>query len=114
MLYHIARELYEEGFPSPGQVAGKKNASDKWHGSSIRKILENPHYTGDLVQGRATTRSFTNKNRDQVYIEKLIIVPHTHEAIILKNDFEAIQQLIKSRKNTSSGRNASVYKYILL
>ncbi|WP_412095969.1 recombinase family protein [Bacillus atrophaeus] len=49
----MARELYEEGFPTPGQVAGKKNASDKWHGSSIRKILKNPHYTGDLVQGRA-------------------------------------------------------------
>lgn len=30
---HIARELYEEGFPTPGPVAGKKNASDKWHGS---------------------------------------------------------------------------------
>ncbi|WP_442895290.1 recombinase family protein [Bacillus sp. 205(2023)] len=85
----MARELYEEGFPTPGQVAvaGKKNASDKWHGSSIRKILKNSHYTGDLVHGRTTTRSFTNKNRNQVYLEMLIIVPNPHDAIILKNDF---------------------------
>ncbi|MBY6088210.1 recombinase family protein [Priestia flexa] len=96
----IARELYEEGFATPAQIAGKKNASDKWHGSTVRKILENPHYTGDLVQGRTTTRSVTNKNRDQVDSEKFIIVPNTHEAIISKNDFEAVQQLMKSRKRT--------------
>ncbi|WCK55147.1 recombinase family protein [Aneurinibacillus sp. Ricciae_BoGa-3] len=96
----IARELYEGGFPTPGQVAGKKNATDKWHVSTIIIILENPHYTGDLVQGRSTTRSVTNKNRDQVDIEKLIIVPNTHEAIISKSDFEAVQQLMNSRKRT--------------
>jgi len=95
---HIARELYNEGTPTPGQVAGKKNASDKWHGGTVRFILENPHYTGDLVQGRSTTRSVTNKKRDQVQESNLIIVPNTHEEIISKRDFEAVQQLIMHRR----------------
>jgi site-specific DNA recombinase len=96
----IARELYEEGVSTPAQIVGKKNANDKWHGSTVRLILENPHYTGDLVQGRSTTRSVTNKKRDQVQSDNLILVPNTHEAIISKRDFEAVQQLMMSRKRT--------------
>jgi hypothetical protein len=48
----------------------------------VRLILENPHYTGDLVQGRSTTRSVTNKNRDQVDSDKFIIVPKTRLHIL--------------------------------
>lgn len=96
----IARELYQEGIPTPAQIAGKRNASDKWQGSAVRIILTNPHYTGDLVQGRSTSRSVTSKVRDQNDPSKYIIVPDTHEAIISKKDFETVQQLIKSRKRT--------------
>jgi hypothetical protein len=39
----------------PADVAGKKNASDKWNDSTIKLILTNPHYVGDLVQNRSTT-----------------------------------------------------------
>lgn len=94
----IARELYEEGIPTPGQVAGKSDATDKWHGSSVRLILENPNYTGDLVQGRSETISVTTNRRNKKEIEDYIITTNSHEAIITKTDFEAVQQLIKSRK----------------
>ncbi|MFJ5622950.1 recombinase family protein [Peribacillus loiseleuriae] len=96
----IARGLYNEGIATPSQIAGKKNANSIWHGSTIRCILTNPHYIGDLVQGRSTTRSVTNKSRDQNNPQEYITVPNTHEAIISKQDFEAVQQLIKSRKRT--------------
>lgn len=94
----IARDLYNEGIPSPAQVARKKNASDKWHGSSIRKILTNPHYTGDLVQNRETTRNVTSKVRENLPIDKCIVVKNSHEGIITKGDFKATQELIKSRR----------------
>jgi site-specific DNA recombinase len=47
---------------TPAEVAGKKNAGDKWNDSTIKLILTNPHYVGDLVQGRTTTISVTNKD----------------------------------------------------
>jgi site-specific DNA recombinase len=93
----IARGLYSDGYPTPTQVAGKSNARSKWHGSTIKKILTNPHYTGDLVQERDTTRSVTSKVRETVSSDKLIIVPNTHEAIISKEDFEAVQAQMKVR-----------------
>ncbi|MBL4963999.1 recombinase family protein [Bacillus halotolerans] len=46
----MARRLYNKGVNAPADVAGKKNASDKWNDSTIKLILTNPHYVGDLVQ----------------------------------------------------------------
>lgn len=57
----IARMLTREGLPTPAKVAGKANAGDIWHGSTVATILSNPHYTGDLVQNRTTTVSISNK-----------------------------------------------------
>ena len=73
----IARNLYNDNIPSPSQVAGIENASPKWHGSSVRCILENPHFIGDLVQGRSTTKSVTSTKRNIVSNDDLpsIIVP---------------------------------------
>ncbi|MGE8203055.1 recombinase family protein [Heyndrickxia sp. NPDC080065] len=96
----IARELFEEGIPTPSQIAGKSNCGDKWHGSTVRKILENPHYAGDLVQGRSTTKSVTVKSRKYNNPNDFIVVPNSHEAIVSKKDFETVQQLINSRKRT--------------
>ncbi|PAF31771.1 recombinase family protein [Paenibacillus sp. 7516] len=96
----IARELYEEGIPTPSQIAGKKNATDTWGGSTILTILTNPHYMGDMVQCRSTTKSVTNKNRNHRKPDEYIIVPNTHEPIIDKKDFEVAQQLLQSRKRT--------------
>lgn len=96
----IARELYNKGITTPAQLANKSNASDKWHGSTIKNILENAHYTGDLVQGRTTTKSVTSKIREEKNSSNFIVVENTHEAIISKEDFETAQQLMTSRKRS--------------
>lgn len=109
----IARELYEEDIQTPGQVAEKSDSNDKWHGSSVRSILENPHYTGDLVQGRSETLSVTTNRRNQKDKEEYIIIENTHEAIITRSDFQAIQQLIKSRKKIRPQQNIHLFTNIL-
>jgi site-specific DNA recombinase len=109
----IAMELYEESIPTPGQVAGKSDASDKWHGSSVRLILDNPHYTGDLVQGRSETVSVTTNRRNQKDKEDYIIIKDTHEALITRTDFESVQQLMKSRKRIRPQQNIHLFTNIL-
>jgi site-specific DNA recombinase len=94
----IARDLLEKGVPTPSQVAGKSDASSLWHGSSVRKILENPHYTGDLVQQRETTINVTTDQRRLNDLSKQVIIEETHEAIISKGDFKVVQQLMAQRK----------------
>lgn len=70
----IARRLYKDGIPTPAQVAGKKNAGDKWHESTIKRILTNPHYTGDLVQRRETTINVTSTKRKKLAKEEQIVI----------------------------------------
>lgn len=94
----IARELYEDGVPTPSMVAGKKKQSELWNGSSVRNILENPHYTGDLVQGRQTTASVTSYERKEKEKSEYIVVKGKHEAIVSHELFDNIQQLIESNR----------------
>ena len=94
----IARGLLEEDIPTPSEIAGKRNSSSIWHGSSIRKILENPHYTGNLVQQRETTISVTSVRRKNNDPSDYVVAENTHESIISKDDFRIVQQLISERK----------------
>ncbi|PAQ14741.1 recombinase family protein [Bacillaceae bacterium SAOS 7] len=93
----IAKRLYNEGVPTPAEIAEKRNAGDKWSDNTIKLILTNPHYVGDLVQGRTTTVSVTSKKRKQLPKEEQFIIKNTHEAIISKDMFDAVQNQMKVR-----------------
>lgn len=97
----IARVLFNEGVPTPSQIANKRKQSAFWNGSSVRLILENPNYTGDLVQNRSSTMSVTIKERRVNPKEQYIIVKNTHDAIIPRDVFETVQNLIVSRRKKS-------------
>jgi site-specific DNA recombinase len=106
----IARTLTREGYATPAQVAQKKtNVGLRWNGSLIKLILSNPHYVGDLVQNRETTRSVTSKVREIVPVEKQIIVKDSHDAIISREDYEAVLLLMNSRKKTSKVQEAFIH-----
>ncbi|MFC5530481.1 recombinase family protein [Cohnella yongneupensis] len=97
----IARELFEQDVPTSSMLANKKKQTIYWHGSSVRKILENPHYTGDMVQGRQSTISVTNKSRKNKPETEFIVVKNTHEPIISRDVFESVQQLIAFNRKKS-------------
>src|SRR5699024_3197649 len=110
----IARNLYNDDIPSPSQVAGIENASPKWHGSSVRCILENPHFIGDLVQGRSTTKNVTSTKRNIVSNKDLITVKKTHEPIISKDNFNAVKQLISTRRRKRPAQCTHLFSNILI
>lgn len=93
----IARGLYNDEIPTPAQIAGKRNNNDKWHGSTIKKILTNPHYTVMLLQLRDIKPSVTSKRLLKSQ-EETVIKENTHEAIIPLDVFMTVQNQIISRK----------------
>lgn len=99
----IAKMLTLEGIPTPAQVINKQNAGLEWRGSTIKLILKNPHYIGDLVQGRTETISVVSTGRREIGIKEQIIVEGTHERIISKVDFRDVQKnMIKRKKNLTA------------
>lgn len=109
----IARKLYEEEIPSPSQIANKPNATEMWHGSGVRNILENPHYTGSLYQARSSVISVTSNRRSLVDRENFIVIENTHEALISKDDFELVQNLIQSRRRIRPKQNIHLFSNMI-
>nr|WP_274598846.1 recombinase family protein [Anaerobacillus isosaccharinicus] len=109
----IAKKLTEEAIPTPAKIANKVNASNQWHGSTIKKILSNPHYCGDLVQSRTETIMVTSSKRRELETENQIIIKDTHEAIIPKDTFNTVQDLIQSRTRTATAPKRHLFTNIL-
>lgn len=109
----IARYLSNQGHPTPAKIAGKKNAGEYWHGSTVKLILRNPHYVGDLVQGRETSRSVTVKTRENVPKEKYIVIKNAHESIVSREDFATVQRLMGIRKKNITKAKKHLFTNIL-
>ena len=60
----------------------QKPTSKIWNESTVRSILTNRVYVGDLVQGKTETVSYKKKKRIKIPTEDLIITKNAHEPII--------------------------------
>lgn len=98
----IAEILTEMKIPTPSQYKiskgmdmGRKNIKNKgvWSKNTIRKILTNPVYMGDMVQGKERKISYKSNKVSSVSKEEWIWVKNTHEPIISKEDFLSVQNM---------------------
>lgn len=70
----------------------------KWKSSTIGQILIRQEYCGDVVNFKTYSKSFKNKKRLQNPEENWKIFRDVHEPIIDRENFEAVQALIKKCK----------------
>ena len=66
---------------------------DNWNISTVKKILINRVYTGDLVQHTQTKVSYKSKKKIAVDEKFWIVVNNTHEALVDKDTFEYVNNL---------------------
>ena len=100
----IARELTEAGYIPP--KGGKK-----WAESTIRGIIKNEKYKGDVLQGKTFTidpithKRMVNKGEeDKYYIE------NNHEAIVSAETYEKAQRILEKRSGAvETGRRKGNY-----
>ncbi|MCX4365659.1 MAG: recombinase family protein [Bacilli bacterium] len=75
----------------------------KWSSQTVKKILTDEVYIGNLVQFKTTTVSYKNhtviKNDDEDRIRK----DNTHESIVSKNVFYTIQERLQEKSRSSQG-----------
>lgn len=103
-MLSISQKLNAMGVPNPSsykkmQGLKYKNRYEnigrgKWPDSSIRRILNNQMYIGNLVQGTLKIKSYKVQVAQRQDKEDWIIVENTHEPIISKEDFETVQDLL--------------------
>ena len=116
----IARMLQENEvmtptayFKSKGTNRGGKDTQAnpyKWDKSTIRIILANQEYCGDVINFKTYSKSFKNKKRVQIPPEMWKIFKDVHEAIIPRDMWELTQEYTqdtvrKSPKKKNGERN---------
>ena len=99
---HIAKILNDKNIFSPAKYINKSNS--KWTSKTIKDILQNPIYIGDMAQGKRKKLNYKLKQSIQVPKEDWIIKENTHEPIIEKKDFEKIQKLLLKYKNIKKNK----------
>lgn len=110
----IAKKLNHMGIPNPSAYkrqcglnykhpAGQLDSA--WPDSSVKRVLKNRLYVGDMVQNKNRTKSYKVQVSVAVPEENWVIVPNTHEAIIDREEFETVQQLLMRDTRTSPGIN---------
>ncbi|MFH0779054.1 MAG: recombinase family protein [Candidatus Eisenbacteria bacterium] len=107
----IAETLNREGVPSPGNCNFSEQSGRFWSKGTLRFILKNRQYTGDLVWNRRTTARFNRieggraQERPRIELKKprvngesdWLVIPNAHPAIVDRETFEEAQRLMKER-----------------
>jgi site-specific DNA recombinase len=120
----IAKRLDEMGILSPMEykkVRGEKfqtsfvtEAKARWSPVAIKRILTNETYIGTLVQGKEEKVNYKVKKSVRKPEDEWIRVPKAHEAIISREDFEIVQDLLKIDIRAVSGeKKAHIYAGLL-
>lgn len=111
----IAKELNAMSIPNPSTYKRLKGYNYKhpvadhndglWPDSSVRRILNNEMYIGNMVQGKNTTVSYKIHQCRAVPKEDWIKVTGTHEAIIDPDTFRKAQSLLGRHIRKPPARN---------
>lgn len=99
----IARTYTEEKIPTPAMHLNMNVDKESifytvWKPATIKKILRNETYIGNMVQNKETTISYKNPTRVTLDKNDYIVIPNHHLPIIDKNDFEKVSKILDSRK----------------
>lgn len=115
----IAKVLNDEGIPCPSEYkkecglnyhnSNRLETTSYWTYSTIRNILYNEIYIGNMVQNK-NFRQICKKNAVSLPRDQWIIVEGTHEAIIDRNTWDTAQRLLKrNTRQTMLSQNVHIF-----
>lgn len=84
---------YQSGFKSSGNA--------KWTAMTVRRILTNSLYIGELVQGKRGTPNYKVKKMRERKSEDWVVVKENHEPIIDELMFLVVQKMMQRDTRTS-------------
>lgn len=120
----IANRLDDLGILSPMEykkVQGEKfqtgfvtGVKAKWSAVAVKRILSNENYIGTLVQGKEEKINYKVKKSVKKPEKEWTKVQEAHEAIVSKEDFEIVQDLLMIDTRAGGGdEKAHIYAGLL-
>ena len=98
-VYTIVERLKAGGIESPERHkrrAGARNGDniqgEGWCPSTIRGILQNRAYIGEMICGKSETALYKGLKKRITEKDKWVVVPDAHPPIVSVSDFEAVER----------------------
>ncbi len=114
----IAKLLNQKGVKTPAQYRcfhrhelflENGEGNKEWVSGTICKVLSNPVYTGDIVQGKSSKLSFKSQITLNIPKEDWIVVKDKHQPIVTREMFEQAGRRKISRKRSKSSQFTNVF-----
>ena len=91
----IARILNEKGIPTKTQMrhperAGKSGRMQAWDNVSVRAVLNNRFYLGEMAYGKSKRKYVGSKGSIAVPAEDWKVIPDHHEPLVSPEDYEKV------------------------
>lgn len=91
----IARILNEKGIPTKTQMrhperAGKSGRMQAWDNVSVRAVLNNRFYLGEMAYGKSKRKYVGSKDSIAVPVEDWKVIPDHHEPLVSPEDYEKV------------------------
>lgn len=80
-----------------------------WTIAQVKSILKEETYIGNSVHNKQTNISFKDKRKIRKPQEEWYRVENTHEAIISKDDFQKVQEMIASRRRERKDGTTQIF-----
>lgn len=107
----IADALNKMGVPSPLEYKKQSGLNYKtgflkagkslWSAMTVRRILTNTLYIGELAQGKRGTPNYKIKAMKERKQDNWVVVEHNHEPIVDELMFSVVQQILQRDTRTS-------------
>ena len=101
-VYTIIDRLKADGVESPerhkrrvGTRNGDNIQGQGWCPSTIRGILQNRAYIGEMICGKSETALYKGLKKHVTETDKWIVVPDAHPPIVSISDFEAVERQMR-------------------
>ena len=79
--------------------------ADMWYKSAVKRITENPIYTGTLAQGKTKSNYLHGGGRKNITPENWIVVNDNHPTIIDQDTYDRVKKIRNDRKEGYHGVN---------
>lgn len=121
-LIQVSRILTEKQFVTPGTYKARngdtrfsryqegKDSSFSWCYQTVRAILRDQVYTGDMVNHKYEVINYKTKECARVLKEQHTVVTNRHEPIVSRDDYERVQSLISLRHRPKKHNFDNVFK----
>lgn len=101
---------YKKAAGMPYKTNFKTSPKAKWSAVAVGRVLKDETYTGVLIQGKSSTPNHKIKKKFQKPREDWARVENAHEAVISREDYERVNNLLSRDTRIAPGEN-TVYLF---